>query len=322
MRCLLAIWLLTSCLGAMSAHAQDARSWLERMQEAVRGLNYEGEFVYAHGDQLEAMHIVHRADTDGESERLLSLNGAAREILRDNEVLTCILPDSRSVVVEKSRPRAYIPQALLELDGKLERWYEFAVEGEDRMTGRAAVVIGIRPRDALRYGYRLWLDRDSGMLLKSDLLDENGKAIEQMMFTSLQILPQIKRARLLPEISGRDFKWFKPDMEERAGDEMPHRWTVDSPPPGFMMGMRKEHGLPMKRMPVEHLFYTDGLASVSVYIEKHEQDAPMLDGASRMGAVNAYGRSLGDGHRVTVVGEVPAATVAMMARAVRPKESK
>lgn len=314
-------WLCAAALLAAPALAAgesegDARAWLERMVEAVQGLAYEGTFVYIHGDQVEAMHILHRRDDDGEHERLVSLNGAAREILRDEQAVTCILPDSEMVLVEKRRPQRYIPEGLLRLNGELERHYRLEVAGEDRMTGRPAQVVALEPRDAYRYGYRLWLDRDTGMLLKSDLLDETGRAVEQMMFTSLAIRDDIDPERLRPSISGKGFDWFRVPETRGDGGEAPRSWSVAELPPGFRMAMHAEHGLPTSRMPVEHLVYTDGLASVSVFIEQPGQAVEMLDGPSRMGAVSAYGLEI-DGFQVTAVGEVPGRTVELIARSVR-----
>lgn len=295
----------------------DARDWLQRMVRAVTQLNYEGTFVYDHGGQLEAMRIVHMADGDGEHERMLSLNGAAREILRDDNVLTCILPDSRSVVVEKSRPKRFVPERLLKLDEGVSRLYEFRLQGKDRVAGRTARQVVIQPRDDFRYGYRLWLDEQSGMPLKSDLINAEGRALEQMMFTTLEIRDYIDRQLLVPSITGKGFKWFRPKEEEGPETKKDaERWSVGALPPGFHMAMRAEHSMPMSRMPVAHLLYTDGLASVSVYIEHRGAVADALKGPSRMGAVNAYGLLVA-GHQVTVVGEVPRATVEMIAQSLR-----
>lgn len=303
---------------AAASEPRDARAWIERMVQAVQGLAYEGTFVYSHGDQLEAMRILHRADGEAERERLVSLTGAAREILRDNDAVTCILPDSRSVVVEKRRARGYLPEGLLRLPEGLERHYEFVLGGADRMAGRPAQVIAVQPRDGYRYGYRLWLNRETALLLKADLLDERGRAVEQMMFTSLEVRPDIPPERLEPSVSGRGYEWFRVPEPHAAAPESPapREWSVRELPPGFRMAMHAEHGLPTSRMPVEHLMYTDGLASVSVYIERPGQDVEMLRGPSRMGAVNAFGLEV-DGHQVTAVGEVPERTVELIARAVR-----
>ena len=303
-------------LPALGSEPDEARAWLERMVEAVQGLAYEGRFVYIHGEHVEAMEIVHRRGDEGEQVRLVSLNGAAREILRDDDAVTCILPDSRTVLVEERRARSYLPEGLLRLREGLERHYEFVLAGEDRMTGRMAQVIAVQPRDAYRYGYRLWLDRETGMLLKSDLLDESGTAVEQMMFTSLELRQDIPAERLQPSTSGRGYEWLRVPARDAGTSTPAQSWSVGSLPPGFRMAMRTEHGMATSRMPVEHLVYTDGLASVSVYVERSEDSSEMLDGPSRMGAVSAFGLEV-DGHQVTVVGEVPERTVELIARAVR-----
>lgn len=309
------------CLSLAAAAAEDsgvqAKEWLDRMVDAVKTLNYEGTFIYAHQGQLESMHIVHSADAAGEHERLVSLNGAAREIIRDDNVLTCFLPDSRSVVVEKSRPRKYIPEGLLNLGENLQRYYRFQMLDKDRVAGRSAQVIAIKPRDRYRYGYRLWLDRESAMLLKSDLIDAEGRALEQMMFTRLELRDHIPETLLKPANSGQGYRWFRAKDKPAKGEHHEtHRWEATRLPEGFMMSMQAEHPLPTSVMPVEHMVFTDGLSSVSVYIEKPQQSERMLDGTSRMGAVNAYGTVVG-GHQVTVVGEVPEATVRMIGESVR-----
>jgi sigma-E factor negative regulatory protein RseB len=299
----------------------DARMWLDRMSMAVKKLNYEGIFVYIHGNQLEAMQIVHRADDSGEQERLFSLVGTAREILRDNKNLTCILPDSKSVVVEKSRPRKYIPAGLLEVTGKLMKYYDFQVLGDDRMTGMPAKVIAVLPKDPFRYGFRLWLDKKTGMLLKSDLVDDAGNAVEQMMFTSIKIRDDITANQLSSTIDSKGYTWFRQRKMVESDKPKASDWKVTRVPGGFRMGMQKTHSLPTSRMPVEHFVYTDGISSVSVFIEKQEKNKSMLQGLSSMGAVNAYGTVI-SGHTVTVVGEVPRAAVKMIGDSVRYQPGK
>lgn len=328
LRRLLILLLLPAAVVNAGEDGAAVRQWLERMVHAVKSLNYQGTFVYMHDQQLEAMRIVHAADESGEHERLISLNGAAREIIRDDNVLTCILPDSRSVVVEKSRPRKYIPEGLLELGDNLTEYYDFMMLGEDRVAGRASQMIAIKPRDPYRYGYRLWLDRETAMLLKSDLMDEKGRPVEQMMFTNVTFRKYIPESLLTPEISGEGFKWYR--EEERARDAREEgadgEWRVLSLPPGFMMSMHTEHGMPTSPMPVEHLVFTDGLSSVSVYIEESKPSSGErkdFRGVSHMGAVNAYGTMVA-GHQVTVVGEVPKSTVMMIGESVRfmPREKR
>lgn len=308
---------------AMQANAteKEALALLDRMSAAMKTLNYEGVFVFIHGKQMELMQIVH-SNTDGiEKERLLSLAGTPREILRNKDKLVCILPDSKSVMVEKSRPKNYLPSGLQRVTSELKRYYNFSVVGKERMTGRQATVIDVHPKDPYRYGYQLWLDEDTGMLLKSDLVNEQGEAVEQIMFTEIAIKEHIPDERLEPTISSKGYEWFKHDKLVEADEKQPSQWEVMRLPAGYMQGMHGTHGLPTSRMPVEHLMFTDGISSVSVYIEEMSKSKPMMKGFSRIGAVNAY-TTVRSNYYVTVVGEVPKAAVKLIADSVRHKSGR
>lgn len=300
----------------------EAIQWLEKMAVAMKTLNYEGTFVYVHKGQIESLKIIHRKDASGEQERLFSLNGAAREILRVNDTLTCILPDSRAVMVEKSRPKQYISPALLTITRKLGNFYEFMMLGEDRIANRSAQIIAVYPKDPYRYGYRLWLDKQTGILLKSDLVNAKGTALEQVMFTQMDILEHIPDSHLKPLISGENYQWFettKQPVSSTSEDEQflqKSGWKVAHVPGGFTMSMQKKHSLPTNKMPVEHMVFTDGLSSISVFIEKLQDAREILDGVSHMGAVHAYGTMVA-GHQVTVVGEVPEAAVVIIGNSVQ-----
>jgi len=315
---------LANPLPAWSEHptADEAREWLSKMSSAIKNLDYEGTFVYMHGSTLEALTIVHSRTSVGESERLFSLVGAAREILREDDLLTCILPDNSAVVVEKTRPRKYLPAGLLELNQRLSEYYDFRVIGSDRMTGRAATVIGVIPRDPYRYGYRLWLDNETALLLKSDMVNAEGEALEQLMFTSLKVMDRVPEERLKPVSLKDGFKWFRGE-EMNKDHKTTHiaGWKVKRLPGGFKMIANSEHNLAMGRQPVEHLVYTDGLSSVSVFIEKPDTVNDEMKGVSYMGAVNAYG-TIVSGYQVTVVGEVPEAAVMMIGESVYYTASK
>ncbi len=299
----------------------DAIKWLEKMAVAMKTLNYEGAFVYVHDNQIESMQIIHGRDETGEHERLFSLNGAAREILRVNDELKCILPDSQAVLVEKSRPKQYIPPALLTITKKLGRFYEFKVLGEDRVADKIAQVIAVHPKDPYRYGYRLWLDKKTGLLLKSDLVNARGQSLEQIMFTRLDVLDHMPNKHLEPVIDGHDFKWFEskqqPDISSsNKGAARKSGWKVTHVPGGFTKSMQKIHSLPRNRMPVEHMVFTDGFSSISVFIEKPQELKDIFEGVSHMGAVHAYGTMI-SGHQVTVVGEVPEDAVMIIGDSVQ-----
>lgn len=301
------------------ASEKQALDLLQRMSIAIKHLNYEGVFVFIHGNQMETMYIVHKNVNNEEQERLLSLVGTPREILRSNNRLICILPDSKSVVVDKSRPKKYLPEGLQRVTSDLKRYYRFQVTGQERMAGRESHIVQIKPKDPYRYGYRLWLDQQTQMLLKSDLVNEKDEAVEQIMFTQINIDESINPERLQPTISTKGYTWMKQNKEIDQSEPHKSRWSVSKLPAGYMQGMHNKHNLPTSRMPVEHLMFTDGISSVSVYIEEMNDKKPMMKGFSSIGAVNAYTTVMSN-HYVTVVGEVPKTAVKVIADSVRYRD--
>lgn len=294
-------------------------SWLSKTSKAMRNLNYEGTFVYSHNGKLESMRIIHKMDKHGEHERLVSLNGEAREVIRNHSRITCILPDSKSVMVDKSRPKQFFPFSMAAKNiNRLDKYYEFKLGKQDRVAGRMAQTVSIKPRDMYRYGYRLWIDKESGVLLKSDMLDTRGKSVEQVMFTDIRINHTIPSEALTPQITGKEYTWFA-DEEKPATKVKPvhtPRWTAARLPRGYMMAESNKHRLPTSQWPVEHLVFTDGLATISVYVEKFQGKDDGLHGLSHMGAVHAYGNIIGK-HQVTVVGEVPQQAVELIGQSIK-----
>jgi sigma-E factor negative regulatory protein RseB len=305
--------LLLLAAGPLSAR-EEAQQWLEDMSTALRTLDYDGTFVYLHDGKLEAMRIIHQADGGVEKERLVSLTGSAREVLRDNKAVTCIMPDSKSVMVGQSRQPQRFHEVPSDLDS-LRAHYHLEVLGDDRVAGQMARVVAITPRDAYRYGYRFWIGKQSKMMLKSALIGVDGEAIEQVMFTRLGLGRQVAEADLEPSLSGQEYSWYRQSGDKppaAAGTGMP-AWKVQHMPGGFHMTNYQQRRMRPDSAGAEHLVFSDGLATVSVYVETVAGDSKPFAGLSSMGAVNAYG-AVADGHQITVVGEVPAATVEMMAR--------
>lgn len=296
-----------------------ARAWLDRTMHAAQSLNYDGTFIYRNGKQMESMRIIHRADPNGERSRLISLSGEAREVLRDQSKVTCILPDSGAVLVGKSRPHGPFSTAVFEANAGFAEYYSLSVMGGDRIAGRDTEVVTVEPKDNYRYGYRVWVDQDTGLLLRSELVDEAGAALEQFIFTSVSIPTQIPDDLLEPGISGEHYTWYNdPEPVQKTAKPTASGWQVGWLPEGFMMTDRREQPAAIDRMPVEHLAYTDGLASISVFIEQLDSNGEPLEGASGMGAMNAFG-SMVDGYQVTVVGEVPQRTVRAVAESISRK---
>lgn len=311
---LLLLALLATC-GQVFA-ADSARQWLDGMSAALKALDYDGTFVYHHNGKLEVMRIIHRVDDGGQRERLVSLTGSAREVLRDDRSVTCIMPDNKSVMVGQSRSPQLFPVVPDDLDA-ISRYYLLEDEGDDRMIGYHARVIAVTPRDEFRYGYRFWIEQDSRMLLKSDLTGEDGEAIEQVMFTALDIGGDIPVSDLQPSLSGDGYTWDRQTEMNKAQDPAYGKpgWKVAQLPAGFMMTDFRRRRLHEQGEHTEHMVFSDGMAAVSVYIERAMPGTAAFTGLSSMGAMNAYGAVI-DGYQVTVVGEVPPATVRMVATSV------
>jgi sigma-E factor negative regulatory protein RseB len=306
---------LVLALVSAPALADPAMEWVQKMSMAMRNLDYRGDFVYLHENQLESMRISHYKDENGEKERLISLNGEAREVIRDNQNLTCIWPDSRKVVVDFSRKNTFSPIFIPEDITRLEKFYEMKLIGQDRVAGMSAVVVHIDPRDEYRYGIKFWISDESGLMLKSNLIDEDGRVVEEVMFTSLKLFDGDEKLVIdtMPKIdeSFTLVRYHSGDSSSSFAAD--NSWQLSAAPGGFWRESVLKRKVPGTDQFVQQMVYTDGLASLSIFIEKQTSDTST--GMSSMGAVNAYIRILNN-HSVTAIGGVPAITVKQLAEAV------
>ena len=308
--------LLISFVAIADHPKEDVEKWLAKMHNAAHMLNYDGTFVYGQNNELSSMKITHSVDKNGEFERLLSLDGSGREVIRSGDTVTCILPDKKSVVVDKTRPETEFPPKFPLKIKQLLKTYSFHFGKSAIVAGQLSKKLVIKPNDQYRYGHALWIDAKKGLLLKDHLVDDNSKIVEQFMFTQINYPDVIKRNLLLSNNKHKNFTWYEAnDNDEKTEVRKSMGWKVMNVPPGFVSEVKRHHKMTMSAMPVEHLMYSDGLSSVSVFVEKQMKNSKNLIGGSTMGAVNAYGRAVGKYH-VTVVGEVPHATVKMMGDSV------
>jgi sigma-E factor negative regulatory protein RseB len=307
--------LLLSTLVSAPVVAGPAMDWVQKMSEAMRNLSYEGDFVYLHDNRLEGMQISHYRDADGEKEHLVSLNGEAREVIRDNQNLTCIWPSSHKVIVDASRKHSFSPIFIPEDIVRLEKFYHMNLVGKGRVANAETVIVHIDPRDQYRYGMKFWINADNGLMMQSSLLDENAQVVEEVMFTSLKLYtgganPVIDT---MPPI-GDDYtlvRYHSGDSSRSFAAD--NSWQLNGVPGGFWRESVVRRKIPGSNDFVQQMVYTDGLASLSVFIEK--KTSMTESGLSSMGAVNAFIRILND-HSITAIGEVPAITVRQMAESV------
>ena len=301
-------------LFVVEASAQEAREWLDRMNRAVEELNYQGTFVHVLGAAAETLHIIHRNHEGSIGERIVSLDGVGREIIRQQDEVQCTLPDRRVVLLEVRRDLSPLVAALPSYSEELEPHYELKLYSTDRVAKRQTQVLEIKPRDEFRYGYMLWLDSETAMPLKSQLTDENGEIVEQILFTEIELLESIPASALEPTIDTEGFEWLRPpESTELTSEVAPNvPWRAASLPGGFKLSVATQSPIAGSEYPVEHLVYSDGLATVSVFIENPNSKAEVGDGFSNVGSTNAYSLTT-RGRKVTAVGEVPRQTVRTIA---------
>jgi len=309
-------WLGTLALSGAGAWAQDASSWLARMNSAVEDLNYRGVFVHMQGGTAETLLIVHANDGGQVSERIMSLDGAGREIIRDGDEVRCILPDSETVLLENDRSASPLVAALPSYSDALAANYDFKLHTRTaRVADRRTQIVSIMPKDELRYGYRLWLDEETAMPLKSQLVDEGGNTVEQVLFTRIEIADSIAASELEPTINTEGFTLFRPPTTTRQDQEKINLVPTNLPR-GFSLSAAMKGPIAGSRYPVDHLVYSDGLATVSVFVEDPKSSPEIASGFSRLGTANAYSLSV-NGRQVTAVGEVPRQTVESIAKSLR-----
>lgn len=311
--------LLTLALAlAGVASAAEPLQWLARMNHALTTLDYQGTFAHWQGGRVEMLRIVHRVKNGVVSERLTSLDGSGREFIRRGEDLTVYLPDRKVALVEHMLPKSTLLGGIPVIDAETAHLYDIREVAHRRIDQQDTRLITVMPRDQYRYGYRLWID-SQGMPLKIQLWDarDGGQVIEQIAFASLEVRPHILDSAFQPDLSTAGYRWLRTEAPPATTGTAD--WGALWLPPGFHMAMHASQIMPGSPGEVDHLVYTDGLASVSVFVERKAAapaDARPAVESARMGASYVFSTFV-QGHRVTAVGEVPARTVRSIVDSVR-----
>jgi sigma-E factor negative regulatory protein RseB len=291
------------------AQSPETLSWLRKIHDATQRLSYTGTFVYQNGDRTETSRITRYVDASGDIEKLEVMDGVPREIVRTKDTVRCYLPDSRVVKVDRRAERTF-PALLPERISALARHYDISLGETRRIAGFDCQAVLLKPKDNLRYGYKLYADVNSGMLLEAVTVDSAGRKVEEFRFTQLT-LGNVTRDMVRPRHAVKE--WRVEDTE--AAPTRLAGWGLASELPGFRKVTELKRRLG-ESGPVGQMVYSDGLAAVSVFIEPLEgRRDPVRTGLASMGAIHIYTREVAN-HMITVVGEAPAVSVQRIADAV------
>ena len=311
MRAIPLLSLLLSGWFIVPAHADEAQDWLTRLGQAEQQHSFQGTFVYERNGSFSTHKIWHRVQEGKVHERLLQQDGSEQEVVRIDGHTQCVsgiliagLGDSPN-----SPARALDPQ-------KLKNWYDLAVIGKSRVAGRPAVIVSLTPRDQHRYGFELHLDKETGLPLKSLLLNDKGQLLERFQFTQLDTADVPSDAELQP---GADCKAVNLESDKASSVKAAQTWHSDWLPPGFELVSSSARKDQETKTQVNSLMYDDGLARFSVFLEPLN-GATVTDTRTQLGPTVAVSRSLTTpqgGMMVTVVGEIPVGTAERIALSMR-----
>lgn len=294
-------WLLAGVAGLLvlsgAARADAVHDWLNRAAAAAKQLNYSGIYVYHQSEHVEVLRVLHRIDAAGEQEKVEVLDGAPRQFLRINNDVYCHLQDGKNVRLERNTARRFFPALLPIEPASLLDYYEAKLGATERVAGRPCQVVTLEPRDGYRYGFTLWLDKQTGLPLKSHIVNGHGNVVSMFVFSEIQIGKAPDSQLFRNDLTGKRIQNASLDIPADVD------WSV-TPPPGFAQVQKAVRPLPGKKMPVTHLVFSDGLSVLSLFVEPADPKVQRLHGLSAEGAIGAYGREI-DGYTVTTMGEVP-----------------
>jgi len=292
---------------------------LTDMVESMRNTNFEGVYVHVRGDVIETMEVVHASDGRHEFERLTSLTGEKREVLRDDDTCRCTWPDQRMVI------KGYFPGARAKISaerfsnpGLLQENYQIVSAGYDRVAGRDCKLIALVPKDALRYGYKLCVDQDHSLMLRMSVFNEEGVAVEHNFFTALTVYDEpLPVSAYASRIDADDFDVVGGEITSRGETTAPPTWKIDPLPKGYELKNYLHRVNPVTQNQFEHYAYTDGLSTISVFVEQVGEGEHPLPKMRMSHAMNIQTRFV-DGYRVTVIGEAPQRVVELFCKNARP----
>ena len=319
-------WSGASGAAETAATQGDAVAWLKKMASASRQQNYSGTVVYQHRSNVETSRITHFVNSaGGEFEKLETLDGPAREVIRSNEQVICYLPNAKMVLIEdRNRSARNFPALVPDTLHGISENYKAKVEGADRVAGYDCQWIALEPKDTLRYGRRFCAELATALPLRAQTINERGEAVESFAFTQLSLGGTFSRDMVKSKYAekSRAQNWRVDRSAFSMAQPTPADtgWALSRPLAGFRKMMEAKRSLGGKPGAISQIVLSDGIAAVSIFIEPMPPTPPTQAALSHQGAVNIYKRPHGN-HVVTVLGEAPAATIMQIANSVEPKQT-
>lgn len=289
--------------------------WLTRMHDASRQRAYQGTLVVSAGANMSASKIWHVCDGVQQMERVETLTGAPRTTIRRNNDVITFAPDSKTAWVEKRESLGLFPELLRAPSNAIPDHYSVRELGVDRVAGYLADRIEVVPRDALRFGYQIWAEQKTGLVVKMQTLGAQGSVLEQVAFSELQLNAPVRMEALKREMSDtRGYEVHKPTMKKTTAAA--EGWRLKEPIPGFASMSCHTRGTPGSTESASlQWVFSDGLASVSLFVEAFDPQRHGAEKSSVIGATHSFAQRL-DGHWVTALGEVPTATLRRFAQSL------
>ena len=308
---------------ACSAHAasatpaapDNAMGWLQRAAESARNASYAGVFVHTNGDRISTVRITHVNASGDETERIEPLDGTPYEIVRHNDEMFCYFPDAKTVRLDRRNTAQFFPSILRGTPEAIARSYDVKLGKSERVLGYDCQWIRLEPRDNLRYAQRLCSEFNTGLVIRARTLDEHRHVIEQYTFTDLRLGPHVGRTDARSIFEARVKRWTTDSQPREESKSVDTGWAVANVPAGFQKVAELRRTMPGRAQPVSHLVYTDGVASVSVFVEPNAAPERTAEAATEEGTTTFFVRPMGD-QVVTVLGEVPLATAQQIGRSV------
>jgi sigma-E factor negative regulatory protein RseB len=313
---------------------RNVAEWLLRMHEASRRRSYIGTFVVTSAATMSSSRIWHACDGDQQVERVESLTGAPRSTFRRNDEVITFHSESKIALAEKRDAMGMFPNLLKSNNSAIGQFYAARQIGVDRVAGLDADVVQLQPKDNLRFGYRVWSEKKTGLVMKLQTLDTDGRVVEQAAFSELQLDAPVSMRKLTQMMANTEgYKVTRPELVKTTA--LAEGWSMRTPVAGFApMSCFKRTVSPAEAPSTESAMqwiFSDGLASVSLFVEAYDRNRHVQEGLVALGATQYLTRRFVDRTNeranekplewwLTVVGEVPRSTLTYFAQGLERKK--